>query len=117
MPALSNELEDANVFSMARVVDPALDRDQRVDVDPGCRDAPVAPLDSIGPDIVEHEARFPQEVDPVGGYTELQDLVSAIGVEELRTTEVGQGAICPRHVVGVRPTHRSMSFVYRGLAW
>jgi len=60
---------------MAGVVDPLLDRDQAVDVDPRCRCTSVAALDSVPPQFVELEASLPQQVDTVGRDTELQDLV------------------------------------------
>ena len=52
----------------------------------------------MGPHLVEVQPRLPQEVDPVRGHAELQNLVGVVGVEEMRAAELGQGSIGARDV-------------------
>jgi hypothetical protein len=60
LQAVADEAEHPNVFAMPGVVNPALDLDEGIQVDPGRGGAPVATLDSIRPDRLEVQSRFPE---------------------------------------------------------
>jgi hypothetical protein len=102
---------------MSGVVDPLLDRDQAVEVDPRCRCAPVAALDPVPPQLVELQASLLQQVDAVGRDAELQDLVGAAGVGEVRAAEVGERPVRALQIRGIGTDPEVMCFVYLGLAW